>query len=90
MKPKLAAALLALSSLPVLAHAESPAPLPSFQDNAAIEGAAHGNPAIQREFPKPSFADGAPVVAERVVTNPAVRSSAETLALFPQPSSSAN
>jgi hypothetical protein len=86
MKLKLTAAALALSSLSAVAHAESLAPQPSFQDTVAAEGYAPGAPSIQREFPKPSFADGTPVVEERVVTREAVRSSAETLALFPQPS----
>jgi hypothetical protein len=92
MKLKLLAiaAAVSASSLSFLAHAEARNPQPSFDDFAKPVGESRGAPAIQRDLPKPSFADNATVVEERVVTAADEKPVADVLAAFPQPSSIAN
>jgi hypothetical protein len=92
MKLKLTAATLALAALSSLAHAQAQNPQPSFNDSAPVDAAGYapGDPAIQREFPRPSFDDAPVAVAENVVTSFETRPAAQALAAFPQPSSVAN
>lgn len=91
MKLKLTAAAVALSALSSLAHAQAQNPQPSFRgDTVEAAGYRPGAPEVLRDFPRPSFIDAAPVEADRVATSTDTRPTAEILAGFPQPSSTAN
>lgn len=89
MKLKLAAAVV-LASVSSLSFAEALNPQPSFRDSAEISSYGRGAPEAQRDFPRPSFDDAAPIRAEGVATSTDLRPAAELIAAFPQPSSVAN